>query len=216
MSIVPVGNYSSYNVNIACGTYPSPFLIHFFIGEVPKYITFQDTSVYDLPSWVGVGVVYPRPVATMSAGAAAQTSAAGYSTRDVSDESSTFTSLEPRAGEDDIAPPLPESYFAGGTRHSSPLTPGLRKRYNVTYLDPLQAETIREDLQRNFKWLLVDQDGRQILVTTVPIRMWVIKQLVQPAPDVTSFPISGTPEVVWDATRGKLGGLHRGEIPSIG
>ncbi|MCJ1367805.1 hypothetical protein MMC16_006939 [Acarospora aff. strigata] len=220
MSLSALTPYSSYNINILCGPYPNPFFVHFFLGDIPKYIDYEDP--YDIPSWAGQGSIYPnkpqRPISTSTTAPAQTQASTSHYIRDISDEESS-TALEPRAGEEDIARPLPSSYFKNGVRSSQPLTSELVKRLNVSGPAELQAETVRGYLQRNLQWRLVGAgvpDRHRIGVDRVPIRMWVVRQNVTPPADLTQFPVYGAQEVVWDATRGKLGGLHRGELPGVG
>lgn len=213
MSLSALSSYYTYDINILCGPYAQPFFVHFFLGEVPKIINYE--APYDIPSWAGQNYVMPITPERASQAAAAPASPAGY-TRDVAEDLST--TLDTRANGDDMARELPSSWTKFGVRSSQPLTDPLVKRFNVSNPAELQADSVREYLQRNLHWRLVGvgAGGRRIAVDQVPIRMWVVRQDVTPPTDPTQFPVYGGREVVWDATRGKLGGLHKGELRSVG
>jgi len=214
MSVSVLPPYANYDLNILCGPYAQPFFVHFFLGDVPKVINYEDP--YDIPSWAGQNYIMPMSPARASQAATAQASPSGY-TREASEDSPT--TLEPRAVHDDLAQQLPSSFTKYGVRSSQPLTDPLVKRFNVSNPAELQASDVREYLQHNLHWRLVGTgvgDRHSIAVDNVPIRMWVVKQDVKPPSNPTQFPVYGATEILWDATRGKLGGLHMGELPGVG
>lgn len=118
-----------------------------------------------------------------------------------------------------MARPLPPTYYTGAVRSSQPLTTALVARLHAHGAAELSADTVTRYLQQNLQWRLVGvgiPDRKRISVERVPIRLWVVRQNVTPPADDTQFPVYGPAVVVWEASRGKLGGLERGELPGVG
>ncbi|KAI9878692.1 MAG: hypothetical protein M1830_010785 [Pleopsidium flavum] len=215
MSVSALPAYANYDINILCGPYAQPFFVHFFLGDVPKIINYEDP--YDIPSWAGQNYIIPTTPARASQAATAQASPAGYTREFSADTQATPESRAP-VGQD-LAQQLPSSFTKFAVRSSQPFTDPLVKRFNVSGPAELQASDVREYLQHNLHWRLVGAglgNRHSIAVDNVPIRMWVVKQDVKPPSDPTQFPVYGATEVLWNATRGKLGGLHKGELPGVG
>lgn len=90
MSVSVLPPYANYDLNILCGPYAQPFFVHFFLGDVPKVINYEDP--YDIPSWAGQNYIMPMSPARASQAATAQASPSGY-TREASEDSRPLSNL---------------------------------------------------------------------------------------------------------------------------
>jgi len=218
--------YFNYNLNILCGPYPNPFFVHIFLGEIPHLINYQDP--YSVPSWVGQGVIYPNPVppppppppAAAPHPPPTHPTPSPY-THQLSDASGPAPIFEhrPNPNPPSTAHPLPPTYYTGAVRSSQPLTSALVARLHAHSAAALSTATVTRYMQENLQWRLVGvgiPDRKLLDVERVPIRMWVVRQNVTPPVDDTHFPVYGPSVVVWEASRGKVGGLVRGELPGVG
>lgn len=215
MALAALPTYFSYSLNILCGPYPNPFFVHIFLGPIPQIINYEDP--YSIPSWVGQDAIYPAP----PPGSTHKPPSPSPYTHDLSASSPELAPGPERRPPTahPLAPPLPTSYTASAVRSSQPLTSAIVARLHAHGASDLSAATVTRYLQTNLQWRLAGSgipDRKRISVEKVPIRLWVVRQNVTPPADTSSFPVYGESVVVWEASRGKLGGLERGEVPGVG
>ncbi|KAH0537179.1 hypothetical protein FGG08_006004 [Glutinoglossum americanum] len=188
-----------YDLSILCGPYPQPFFVHIFLGDVPHNIDYN--LPVDHPSWVAQQYITPHSPDQLAA------------------YSSTIAQSNPQSNINDGPPPqhhhhLP--FLKNAITASICLTPHILARLHLSSPTELNPSTIPAYLHENLHWTLssVSPVRKELDVKGVPIRLWVVESEVTPLPEGRwGPPTVGRSETLWEATRGKEGGLRKGEMP---
>ncbi|KAI9894930.1 MAG: hypothetical protein M1814_000150 [Vezdaea aestivalis] len=232
---VKMATHLEYAVNMITSTYPSAFNLHFFLGPIPQKLDLE--APQDVPVWIAQQ--YIMPISTSGNRQSTSGSAPGYMDVQIPDTTPigydpiqpTPTTLQTQTSPASRAPnspstessPLPSTFLANAVRASIPLTRPLLKALDCSDPNGLEESKVRPYLEQQLNWLAISQpwdgtDPKRLAIGLedgqVPLRLFVIENIRENAAP-GKVPKTLKTEIVWSATRGKTGGLCRGELAEV-
>ncbi|KAI9888022.1 MAG: hypothetical protein M1823_000143 [Watsoniomyces obsoletus] len=212
-----------YAINLVCAPYAFPFSVQFFLGDIPSGLNPDEIS--SAPSWIGEQYIMPaRPAGKP------RLYGRSISEQDDADETHqehevlgehSLLALEDQTSpitnygdihDNDILARSPDDFLQRAVRYSFPLTRPLSEKFRKSP-SSIPVPALCNYLAANLRWLVVRPLVGEVKDRNLPLRLWVIRREVRVSENgERTF---GKPEIVWDATRGKIWGLQLGELPQV-
>ncbi len=213
-----------YAINLVCAPYAFPFSVQFFLGDIPRGLSPDQYS--SARSWIGEQYVMPaRPAGKPRMygrsldGGQQEQQQQDYAEDEHAllalgaDQTSPVADINHYGGTQTmLAARLPDDFLKRAVRYSFPLTRPLSERLRRSP-SSIPTPALCSYLAANLRWLVVRPFVGEVKDRNLPMRLWVIRREVrESANGERTF---GKPEIVWDATRGKMWGLQPGELPQV-
>lgn len=207
--------FYEYALNLVCAPYAQNFFLHIFLGRVPP--SFQGIEPSTCPSWIAQEYVMPHGAGY------------GYGFGGLQED---ITVMANNMNLEHTLPPgqaannvplverdrLPANFLQNAVRSSIPLTRHLTEHLPHPSVPHrrLSPSKVCPYLGKNLHWRAFSMAAGsrdEIPIEDIPIRVWVTQTEVTEVRG--GHRTRGTPEIVWDATRDKPGGLQKGELPQV-